>query len=269
MNGQTWQFNGVSLNSKAWSVIEVPEGLGTPGLRGNNIQVPFQNGKRWIKKRYEERIVMLLMWVRGLDSLTGKLPSGKSENDVLYENIDYLSSVFGKQGQYVLKRILPDGTVREAVAEVYRPVTFGKTQTGYAKFAVEFMLSDPFFYAPLPTVETKAVASLTQEWSHENPGTAPVTDAVITLTGPMESPKLEFLDTDVWLQYQGTIASGESVVVSTGDFKCTKGETNMLSAIKHGGDAYWLLLNSGYNQLRITNGVPGGSIKLEYYPAFF
>lgn len=212
---------------------------------------------------------MLPMWVRGLDPLTGKLPRGKSENNVLYENIDYLSSVFGKLGQFVLKRILPDGTVREAIAEVYRPVTFGKTQTGYAKFAVEFMLSDPFFYAPLAISETSVVASLTQEWSHENPGTAPITDATITLTGPMEAPKLECLDNDVWLQYQGSIAPGESVIINTGDFKCTKGSTNMLSAIRHGGDAYWLLFNSGYNQLRITNGVSGGSIKLEYYPAFF
>lgn len=269
MNKQTWQFNGVNLNTKAWSVIEVPEGLGVPGLRGNNIQVPFQNGKRWIKKRYEERIVMLPMWVRGLDPLTGKLPSGRNENEVLYENVDYLSSVFGKLGQYTLKRILPDGTVREAIAEVYRPVTFAKAQTGYAKFAVEFMLSDPFFYAPQAVNETQAVPSLTQEWSHNNPGTAQVTDTVITLTGPMESPKLECLDNGVWLQYQGSIGSGESVIINTEDFKCTKGGTNMLSAIKHGGDAYWLMLSSGYNQLRITNGVPGGSIKLEYYPAFF
>ncbi len=98
-------------------MIEVPEGIGTPGLRGSNLQVPFQNGKRWIKKRYDERIVMLPMWVRGLDSLTGKLPSGKSKNEALYENIDYLSGVFGKRGQFVLKRILPDGTEREAIAK--------------------------------------------------------------------------------------------------------------------------------------------------------
>lgn len=268
LKGQTWQFNGVSLNTKAWSVIEVPEGIGTPGLRGSNLQVPFQNGKRWIKKRYDERIVMLPMWVRGLDPLTGKLPNGKSENEMLYDNIDYLSSVFGKMGQCVLRRILPDETVREAIAEVYRPVSFVKTQTGHAKFAVEFMLSDPFFYAPQPIIQTQSITSMTQEWSHNNPGNAPTTDAIITLSGPMESPKLECLGTAVWLQYQGSIASGESVVVNTEDFKCTKGSTNMLSAIKHGGDAYWLILESGYNQLRIS-GALGGSVKLEYYPAYF
>ncbi|ETA80636.1 phage tail domain-containing protein [Youngiibacter fragilis] len=269
MKRQTWQFNGVSLNTKAWSVIEVPEGIGTPGLRGSNLQVPFQNGKRWIKKRYDERIVMLPMWVRGLDSLTGKLPSGMSENEALYDNIDYLSGVFGKRGLHVLKRILPDGTVREALAEVYRPVSFGKTQAGHAKFAVEFVLSDPFFYASQTAQETQIITSTTQEWSHNNTGNAPVTDAIITLTGPMESPKIECLDSDVWLQYQGSIGAGESVVINTGDFKCTKGTTNMLSAIRHGGDAYWHVLEAGYNQLRLTNGVSGGSIKLEYYPAFF
>jgi hypothetical protein len=107
-------------------VIEVPEGIGTPGLRGSNLQVPFQNGKRWIKKRYDERIIMLPMWVRGLAPLTGKLPSGKSENEALYDNIDYLSGVFGKRGQHVLKRILPDGTVREAIAGGVQACQFRK-----------------------------------------------------------------------------------------------------------------------------------------------
>lgn len=269
MTGQTWSFGGVNLNTKAWSVIEVPEGIGTPGLRGSNLQVPFQNGKRWIKKRYDERVVMLPMWVRGVDPLTGKVPSDQSETETLYDNIDYLSSVFGKRGQHILKRTLPDGTVREAIAEIYRPVSFAKKQAGFAKFAVEFLLADPFFYALENTQDTQAIDSTSYEWSHSNSGTAPVTNAIITLTGPLDSPKLECFDSGLWFQYQGIIGDGESVVINTRDFSCEKGNSNMLSAIRHGGDAYWLILEAGYNQLRLTNGATGGNIKIEYYPAYF
>jgi hypothetical protein len=270
MEGQTWQFGGVELNTKAWSVIGIPDGIGKPGLRGSNIQVPFQNGRRWIKKRYEERIIMLAMWVRGVDFLTGKIPSGLSQAQTLYQNIEFLSSVFGIRGQQTLKRILPDGTEREALAEIYAPVSFVKKQAGYALFTVEFLLAEPCFYGVLKTQETKTINTDLYEWNHHNPGTALVTSAIITLTGPLEYPKLECLDSGVWVQYQGIISGGESVVIDSGDFSCEKGGSNMLSAIKHGGDAYWLILESGYNQLRLScDGTADGSIKLEYYPAYF
>ena len=269
MTGQTWQYGGVDLNTKAWSVVGVPEGLGHPGLRGSNLQVPFQDGKRWIKKRYDERVIMLSMWVRGLDPLTGKVPSGQSETEALYNNIDYLAAVFGKRGQQPLKRILPGGVERQATAEVYRQVDFAKTQAGLAKFTVEFLLADPFFYALEKTQEIKTVGAATYEWSHNNPGTAPVTNVTITLTGPLESPMLVCLENAIWLQYQGSIGNGESVVINTGGFSCTKGGSNMLSAIKHGGDASWLTLEAGDNQLRVTSTLTGGSVKLEYYPAYF
>lgn len=269
MAGQKWEFNGISLHTKAWSVIEVPEGIGTLGLRGTNLQVPFKNGKKFIKKRYNERTVMIAMWVKGLDPITGAIPEGKSAKELLYENMDYLSCVFGKKGQHALRRILPDGNVREAKAEVYRSAVFVKKPAGHAKFSVEFQLADPFFYGIDLASETKSVGSVSYEWNHTNPGTAPVTNAVITLTGPLESPKLENLANGIWLQYQGSIGAGESVVINTEDFSCIKGELNLVSAIKHGGDAYWLILESGTNQMKLTNNVAGGTIKIEYYPAYF
>jgi len=269
MTGQRWEFNGISLHTKAWSVIEVPEGIGTPGLRGTNIQIPFKNGKKFIKKRYSERNVMMAMWVRGLDSITGAIPEGKSEKELLYENIDYLSSVFGKKGQHSLRRILPDGTVREAKAEVYRSAIFVKKPAGHAKFSVEFQLADPFFYGVDLASETKAIGSVNYEWNHTNVGTAPVTSVVITLRGPLESPKLECINNGIWLQYQGSIETDEIVVIDTGNFTCKKEGLNMIAALKHGGDAYWFILESGVNQMKLTGNTTGGTIKLEYFPAYF
>lgn len=269
MEKQKWSYNGVELNTKAWNVINIAEGIGTPGYRGNNIQIPFQHGKRWIKKRFNEREIMLPMWVKGLDPLTGKIPDGKSLATTLDENIDYLTSVFGKEGQHVLRRTLYDGTIREASAEVYSPVTFIKKLPGYAVFSVEFLLVDPFFYSIYKDVKTKSISSTSVEWTYNNSGTAPVTNAVITLNGPLVSPKIENLNNNVWLQYHGNISTGESVVIDTGDFTCIKGSRNMIAAIKHGGDAYWMILESGVNSLKITTDTTGGTAKIEYYPAYF
>lgn len=269
MAGQTWQYNGMELNTLAWSVVEISEGIGTPGLRGDNIHLPFQHGKKWIKKRYDIRIVMLPMWVRGLDPITGKLPSGLSSNEMLYQNIDYLSKVLGASGQHNLIRTLPSGEKRETKAEVYQPVIFKKVQDGYAKCVVEFLLSDPFFYSQQQVTETTDITSLTQEWTHQNPGTAPATKVDIEMIGPMESPKLECVETGVWLSYLGTIGVGETVTINTEDFSCEKDGLNMISSLKHGGDAYWMILSAGDSQLRLTNEITGGQVRIKYYPAYF
>jgi len=147
------------------------------------------------------------MWVKGLDPLTGKIPNGKNSATTLDENIDYLTSVFGKEGQNILRRTLHDGTIREASAEVYSSVNFIKKLPGYAVFSIEFLLTDPFFYSIYKDTKTKSITSTSVEWTHNNNGTAPVTNAIITLTGPLVSPKLQNLINSVWLQYLGNISN--------------------------------------------------------------
>lgn len=254
---EKWYFNGYSLCTDEWNVERVLEGLGVPGYRGSNIQVPFENGLRHIKKRYKSKQLILSMWVRGANM------------EIMDDNIDYLTKLFGMRGQHTLRRIMRSGEIREAQAEVYGPVSFVPKRPGYCKFSVEFELADPFFYGTDLTSQTKAIGSTEVAWTHSNPGTAPVTKAVITLNGPLDSPRLENLDNEIWLKYQGAIAAGETVVINTADFTCEKDGVNMISAIKHGGDAYWLTLEPGDNSMEVTTQETGGSIEIEYYPAYF
>lgn len=269
MIGQKWEYAGISLNTKAWSVSEVPQGLGMPGVRGENLLVPFKDGLSYKKKHYNERTIIMSMWVKGVDPITGFVPTGKNERELLYENIDYLSNLFGKNRECDLKRILPGGEIRIGKAQVCQSTSFYKKSSGFAKFTVEFELADPFFYSLDGVSETKAVESTTYDWSHFNEGTAPVTDLLIMLFGPMEAPKILNLSNNIWFQYMGSIASGESVVVHTKDFLCTKGMDNMIAALKHGGDANFFILEPGSNQLRLTNNTTGGSINVSYYKTYF
>lgn len=254
---EKWTYNGINLCTDNWNVEGVISGLGTPKLRGSNIRIPFENGKRHIKKRYESRNLMFSMWVKANDMVT------------LDENIDYLSTLFGRRGQHVLKRIMRSGEIRETMAEVYGDVTFVTKRPGHCKFAVEFELADPFFYGTTLENEVKTISSTDYSWTHNNPGTAPVTNAIITLSGPLDSPKLENLVNNIWLKYQGAILVGETVVINTKDFSCEKDGVNMISAIKHGGDSYWLTLEPGYNSLEVTTQETGGSVGIEYYPTYF
>jgi phage-related protein len=92
---------------------------------------------------------------------------------------------------------------------------------------------------------------------------------VITLEGPLSNPLIRNQNNSVWIQYLGTLASGETVVIDTKYFTCLKGNTNMISIIKHGGDSYWLILEAGGNSMELETDTIGGRVTFEYYPAFY
>jgi len=266
---ELYSFDSEPLQTKAWGIYEVSDGLGTPGFRNENIQIPYQDGKRWIKKRYSDRVLTFLMWVRSVDPSTGAIPSGKTLNQVLSENIDRLSQLFGSPGQHILAKEMPDGTTREAAVEILRPVKFSRKTHGLTKFALEISMADPFFYGTELYSDQQLILLPTFAWVHTNPGTAPATKISLVLTGPLESPKLECLETGTWVQYQGNIALGETVTIDVSDFTCEKDGLNMISAVKHAGDANWLMLSAGDNHLILTSSVTGGSCQILYYPAYF
>jgi len=266
---EQYSFDSEPLQTKAWGIYEVSDGLGTPGFRNENIQIPFQDGKRWIKKRYSDRVLILLMWVRSIDPSTGTIPSGKTPDLVLSENIDHLSQLFGSSGQHVLAKEMPDGTIREAAVEILRPVKFSRKPHGLTKFALETSMADPFFYGTELYSDQQLISLPTFAWVHTNPGTAPATKLSLVLTGPLESPKLECLETGTWVQYQGSIGLNEAVTIDVADFTCEKDSLNMISAVKHAGDANWLMLNARDNHLTLNSSMTGGNCQILYYPAYF
>jgi len=134
---------------------------------------------------------------------------------------------------------------------------------------LELELADPFFYGTERTADAQTVSSASLAWTHANEGTAPATAMIITLEGPLSDPVLKNLNNGVWIQYVGTIASGESVILDTKYYTCQQGDQNMISIVKHGGDAYWMILEAGNNSMELETETTGGRITLEYYPVFY
>lgn len=255
---EKWVFDGIDLISKdKWGIEEVLEGIGIPGYRGNNLQVPFQHGNRWIKKKFDRRKVTFSMWIKGKD------------RDELDYRIDEFLKGIGRTGIHPLRRTRRDGSIREAQAELCSEINFVRKNPGYAKFALEFELADPFFYGTNKTVETKAVTANEYSWTHVNTGSAPSTSIDIKLTGPLSNPLIQNMNNGVWLQYLGSIGSGESIIFNTKHFTCLQGNTNMISVVKHGGDPYWMVFENGNNNMKIQSDITGGSIDIEYYPPYY
>ena len=255
---ENWSFNGFSLSERGkWDVETAIEGIGIPKFRGNDLRVPFQHGNRWIKKRFDSRKVVLSMWIKGADRAN------------LDENIDAFLTAIGNPGLHTLVRTMRSGETRLAQAELCSEIHFVRKNPGYAKFALELELPDPFFYALSKTTDVRTISSSPFTWTHLNAGSAPATAMVITLDGPLSNPVLKNRNNGIWIQYVGTIANGESIVLDTKHFTCLQGEGNMISIVKHGGDAYWMILDAGTNSMELETDVIGGKITLSYYPAYF
>ena len=255
---ENWSFNGFSLSSRGkWDVESAIEGIGIPKFRGNDLRVPFQHGNRWIKKRFDSRKVVLSMWIKGTDRAD------------LDNNIDAFLTAIGKPGLHTLSRTLRSGETRLAQAEVCTEIQFVRKNPGYAKFALELELPDPFFYGTEKTADVRTGSISPIIWTHVNAGSAPATYMVITLEGPLSNPILRNRNNGIWIQYVGTIASGQAVVLDTKHFACMQGEDNMISIVKHGGDAYWMILDAGNNSMELVTDTVGGQVTLEYHPAYF
>ena len=255
---ETWIFNGFSLSARGkWDMEAVIEGIGIPKYRGSDLRVPFQHGNRWIKKRFDSRKVVLSMWIKGIDRAD------------LDRNIDAFLTAIGKPGLHTLSRTLRSGETRVTQAELCSEIQFVRKNPGYAKFALELELPDPFFYGTENSADVRMALTSPLIWTHTNDGSAPATDMVITLEGPLSNPVLRNWNNGVWIQYVGTIASGQVVVLDTKYFTCMQGEDNMISIVKHGGDACWMILDAGVNSMELETDTIGGKVTLSYYPAFF
>jgi hypothetical protein len=255
---ENWTFNGFSFSARGrWDVESAIEGIGIPKFRGNDLRVPFQHGNRWIKKRFDSRKVVLSMWIKGTDRAD------------LDRNIDAFLTAIGKPGLHTLSRMLRSGETRLAQAELCADIQFVRKNPGYAKFALELELPDPFFYGTEKMADVRTISTSPVIWTHANDGSAPATAMVITLEGPLSNPILKNRNNGIWIQYVGTIASGKVVVLDTKYYTCLQGDQNMISIVKHGGDAYWMILDAGDNNLELETDTIGGRITLSYYPAFF
>ncbi len=255
---ETWSFNGFALSKRGkWDVESVIEGIGIPKFRGSDLRVPFQHGNRWIKKRFDSRKIVFSMWIKGTDRA-----------DLDY-NIDAFLTAMGRPGQHTLSRTLRNGETRLAQGELCSEIHFVRKNPGYAKFALELELPDPFFYGAEKTTDVRTVSTSPIIWTHTNDGSAPATAMVITLEGPLSNPVLKNRDNGIWIQYVGTIASGKAVVLNTKHFTCLQDAENMISIVKHGGDAYWMILDAGDNSLEMETETIGGNVTIQYYPAFF
>lgn len=256
----TWSYRGTSLDDLG-IVTLVWDSAKMPTRRGENILIPFRNGRVFIAKYYEQRSISL-----GLEIVQTSI-------EELEDAVDTVKRLLGQRTLGALQQTMASGAVRIAQAESFGDLAPLRTSPFSSKLTLDFILPDPFFYSNVLTAETAVIDASPTLFTVPNNGTVEHRDVKITLTGPLENTVITNTTNGVSLTYNGAIAGGEVVVIQTndtGEYIATKdGVTDVIGNISHAGSSALMIISTDDNEISVTDGIATtGTVKIEFYPPY-
>lgn len=252
----SWEWNGLSLNTRAWDVRALGAEEQVPPRRNENIVVPHRTGRTSVQKFIDERVYPLAGFVKGCDSNLGGAMSGSA----LWTNLDTLRASFAIGQTHTLKCKNAAGTTRLATAEIQQQVSFVPQGPDHYAFVVEFVMADPWWYAETATtVGPTTLTSSPQNVAVTNSGTYQAEKPTVTITGAITNPMLAYTwnTTSCWVKYTGVVASGETLTVNCNTFTATLGTVDVSGNMSHDGAIWWLVLPTGVNTVTVTGSALG------------
>lgn len=254
----TWAFRGTSLDdigfvTLVWDSADVAE------KRGENVQIPFDNGRVWIAKYFDQRELTL-----GLEIV-------KDSIEELEDAVDELKRLIGQRTLGALQQTMANGSIRIAQAEYRGGLSPVKTSPTASKFTLDFVLPNPFFYSDTLVSVTEVIDSSPHIVSVTNPGTFEHWNPIITLNGPLKNTTM--LNNGVSLTYNGELAPGDQVIIQRTDTKeytaVLNGTTNVIGNVDHNGAAPFMVIFLDDNDISVTDEIATtGSVTIQFYPPY-
>lgn len=240
--------NTVRLDTLAYN-IETRAGIasGLTATRSGAVEVSGRTGTFYrAGAKREESPIVLKMWVSD-DSVDGQPQSGYQS---WRENLDTLNRLFDTSTrqieirEYVTALATPSTTLtgkpyRRAFCEVRTTIEPDMDDRWYGAYVVELINNNTYWEDSALTTfvsPTGATAVATHSITALNGSTAPIEDALITVTGPITNPTLTCPETGSTLRHTGTVAAGQQWCVNASTYQSAKG-TAIESAIWAGNNA--------------------------------
>lgn len=250
--------NGVDLSTLCYNVSSLTGRLTVPPRRGKDIDVPGRNGAvRTPNKKFSAGSVVLPMWVIGLDE-SGEVSPGTTNQEVLYENIDRLTRLFSADSVQLIHR-LPDGSERRITGQVMDAIDLSSQAGGTrAEFAVSLTTADAFWEDVSSVIATRTGTGLWDVLPFEG-ATAPMDDLIVKFTGPATNPRLTN-PSGVYVAYNAVLTGSQTASIDCKAWTVAgTGITAAYSAVDHGGDPRWFVLEPGDPTPRVTASQTAGS----------
>lgn len=258
-----WWFDDVSLNTLAYFVRAEGFNEDSPLRRGENQISPGVSGRRHVNKVFDQRVLPLLLVIDA--QATG---GGTRSGSQLASNLNTIKKLFSADGTHKLKRT-HGGLTQVATVEV-RQLRSAPGGPNHYNVAAELVFADPFWYAASATTASDTFVSLPDTLDISNGGTYKAERAVITIEGVITNPKIAIGDR--WVQWTGTVAVDEELVIDCGAFttvirKTAVPDSDVIANITWAEDyVRWLEIPAGNSSAIITGtvGSPAPAVTIQF-----
>lgn len=270
-----WDVDGVSLQTYVQNLESWGGSREAPApFRGENLQIPYAYGKRFVPKLPDARQMGLQGWI------TSERAGVENETGLKQNWRDLRKLLWRPEEEFLLTRRWTDENAVSRVAtglaqyvSGLEPVINGNST---AKFAVTLEMADPFFYGP----EISLPLATSYVFIDEH-GDYPTKKMFIDLVGPLTTPKVTFIQNGgsnlatVSTTSYPTIATGTTVTIDIENFKATEttgGTTTKTSGkVTNTLSPTWAKMGREMNAINprvIYSGAGAGTVTLRYKPAY-
>jgi hypothetical protein len=269
-----WSVDGVSLQTHAFNVVSLATKFSSPKMRGSDRQYAYQHGKAHRRRWADEGSVTLGMWVIGqLES--GEVPESRRAEfrRNMRKLIHLFTSIDGTEFDLTKRWYDEDtGALMAATGKGLVPTGLEPGMEGgpyRAKFVVDVLMADPFFYG----AEITVAVPLNTDVVIDVPGDAATNAVTVEFLGALSNPLLtnQTPVPDVTVKIGSSIASDDAVFIDVAQTTVLRDNdgANLIGTLTHSGARPWFELKAGLNTVRLSADSGAGSAVLKYRPVWY
>lgn len=270
LDGVEYPLQTMAFNIESWG----NERQGVVPLRGEDTTIPWRPGQQSNERVADSRVIPLAMWVRGCTP-DGAIPDSSSMRSEFNANWNTLKRILHNRGKlftlrkrfYDESRTLRVADAQARFADGLNPGMMGRTG---AKFTVDLLLADPYFYSTPVVLDVNST----------------MIDQPFTILGDAEAFKIQFAGTtDIAVVTSDfSISSTEAIhsfSFNRGGFDLNSSllidfqnelarcnEENFSASVNHAGSTSWFRLAPGLNQFTGSANTGSWSGTLTYQPTW-
>lgn len=281
-----YDVNGVELATHGYMLSSVERGL--PAKKGENVGSAIIHGQQWREKRLDVRNETWTIWITDNDPVTGSVATNEAGRRAQFnENYDTVFNLLNEMPELLTVthvRVDPENpsqyASRVAYGEIVSSISISDHRDlNYTEFSLDVLFPDPRWFS-LTSISPSLSASFSGTAASvqclaEDVGTAPVTYMEITFTSTsnLTNPRLTnetYPNSLSSIGYNGTIPSGQSVVINTDALTLTKQGVNDIAKLyRAGARQSWFELFPMDNELTFSATSGTGIVSISYRKAYY
>lgn len=281
-----YSVNGVELATHGYMLSSIDRGLGIK--KGENVGSAIIHGQQWREKRLDSRTETWTIWITDNEPITGSVAATEAgRRSQFNENYDTVFNLFNEMPELLTithVRVDPDNPSLYASRVAYGEMVSGITisdhrELNYTEFSMDVQFPDPRWFSPVSISPSPSAAFTSSPvavpCTADDVGTAPVTYMTITFTSTsnLTNPRLTnetYPNSLSSIGYNGTIPTGQTVVIDTDALILEKNGTNDIANLyRAGARQSWFELFPINNALTFSATSGTGTVSISYRKAYY